>query len=289
LIPTSLEGWTLGVVHALVDQGVFETDRFDFKEMLPHPNDEKGKGRLRRDLAAFANSAGGFLIFGVKNDKGLSAGDRIVGLPAALDFPEHFGNYPSACEPSVEWTFKNAPPISLGTDRVIHVVHVAVSVHRPHGVFEDGRWWFCKRTNKGTETMSYTELRAFFIDAEQRRSNLLLFQAELDRIRELAERQGQAAQRGTSDFMGVRYNTARLEGVLPFIFSVLSQNSWLVRHLDAVRNAAQEADAWLSGISPFVPLNQWQQTELRRKVANDAVRVMNAAGAALAVLGKVEA
>jgi predicted HTH transcriptional regulator len=44
---------------------------FDFKAMLPHSKDTEGKGRLRRDVAAFANSNGGFLVFGVKDNKGL--------------------------------------------------------------------------------------------------------------------------------------------------------------------------------------------------------------------------
>ena len=59
MIPETLAGWNLEVVRALVEQGVFETDRFDFKETLPHSKDEKGKSRLRRDVAAFANSGGG--------------------------------------------------------------------------------------------------------------------------------------------------------------------------------------------------------------------------------------
>jgi hypothetical protein len=288
VIPDTLDGWTLDVVRTLVEQGVFETDRFDFKERLPHPKDDEGKRRLRRDVAAFANSHGGFLVFGVKDDKGLAAADRIVGLPATYDLPEHFGNYPSASEPTVEWTFKNNPPISVGADRVIHVVNVPASSRRPHGVFEDDRWWFCKRTNKGTEAISYAELRSLYVDAEQRRANLALFRAEVERIQELAQAQGDASHKGTSLFLGVRYNTSRIEGVLPLVFAVLSRNSWLVRHLNAVRNAAQEADAWLSGVSPFVPLNPWQQTELRRKVESDAARVAKAASDTLAVLNKVE-
>jgi hypothetical protein len=71
-------------------------------------------------VAAFANSTGGFLVLGVKDDKGLPAADRIVGLPATYDFPEHFGNYPSACEPSVEWAFKNDPPRSPSTRTACH-------------------------------------------------------------------------------------------------------------------------------------------------------------------------
>jgi hypothetical protein len=288
MIPDTLDGWTMDIVRAIVEQGVFETDRFDFKEMLPHPSYEEGKRRLRRDLAAFANSVGGFLAFGVKDDKGLSAQERIVGLVSTHDFPEQFGNYPAGCEPSVDWTFKN-PPIVCGPERVVHVVHVLPSDRRPHGLFEDGRWWFTKRTNKGTEPLSYAELRGLFTDAEQRRSNLLLFTAELERIRKLAEQQAMASSRSTDQFVGVRYNTARVEAVLPFIFGVLSGNTWLVGNVNELRNVAQEADAWLAGVSPYVTLDPWKQSALRQKVAEDARRVMNSAERALTQLERLRA
>src|SRR5258708_563509 len=150
------------------------------------PRDEIGKGRRRRDVAAFANSSGGFVVFGVKDDKGLPAIDRIVGLPATQDFPEHFGNFPSSCEPSVEWTFKNNPPLALNPERVIHVVHIPASSRRPHGVFEDHRWSFCKRTNKGTEAMSHGELRSTFATTREKSAKLQMLVSEIQHIRDRA-------------------------------------------------------------------------------------------------------
>ena len=67
MIPTSLQGWNLATLTRIVAQGVFETDRFDFKITLAP--DEGGKRRLRRNIAAFANARGGFLVFGVRDDR----------------------------------------------------------------------------------------------------------------------------------------------------------------------------------------------------------------------------
>jgi hypothetical protein len=289
MIPETLDGWNLEVVRAIVEQGVFETDRFDFKEQLPHKSDTAEKLRLTKTCAAFANSHGGFLVFGVKDDKKLPPAERVVGVPASLDLPEHFGTYPSACEPSLagHWTFKNNPPIALGAGRVIHVVHLVASRRRPHGVFEGGRWWFCKRTNKGTEHLSYAELQSLFVDAEQRISNLRLLLSELHRVQRVAEQQRDAEGQPTDQFQGRRYNLSRIEAVLPNVFGVLLPHSWLVRHLDAVRNAALEADTWLSAISPFAPLHSGQQIALRKKVASDGARVFESATNAIALLEKV--
>lgn len=94
MIPLKLENWTLATLEQLIDKGYFETDQFDLKETLQHPNDQKAKTRLSKSCYAFSNSSGGFLIFGINDDKGLSKNERLIGLDPKIDFPEHFGNYP---------------------------------------------------------------------------------------------------------------------------------------------------------------------------------------------------
>lgn len=76
---------------------MFESESLDYKEALPHPNDATGKDRLRHACCAFANSDGGFLVFGIANDKTKSPEDRLIGLDKNFDFPEQFGNYPRSC------------------------------------------------------------------------------------------------------------------------------------------------------------------------------------------------
>jgi predicted HTH transcriptional regulator len=71
-IPVRLEDWTLGTIKGLLKAGAFENEAFDFKEQLPMPSDKEGKHRLRKSIAAFANSGGGFLIYGIKDDRELS-------------------------------------------------------------------------------------------------------------------------------------------------------------------------------------------------------------------------
>ena len=84
-----------------------EQETFDYKKMLPHSKDDGGKKRLRKDCCAFANSAGGFLIFGVHDDVTSLVDDRLLGFDPQFDFPVHFGNFPSECKPSVRWEIKN--------------------------------------------------------------------------------------------------------------------------------------------------------------------------------------
>jgi predicted HTH transcriptional regulator len=66
MAPTELDQWTLEAVKRLLSMGAFERDSFDFKEQLPDSRNAEHKLGLALDCAAFGNSDGGFLIFGVK-------------------------------------------------------------------------------------------------------------------------------------------------------------------------------------------------------------------------------
>src|SRR5712664_3812917 len=105
MVPTTLDDWTLDALVKLLASGAFEKDWFDFNEQLPNPKNPDAKEGLSAACAAFANASGGFLVFGVKDDRTLKPEDRLVGVEAK-DFPEQFGNYPAKCSPTVEWDFK---------------------------------------------------------------------------------------------------------------------------------------------------------------------------------------
>jgi hypothetical protein len=190
LIPKTLEEWDIPIIEDLLLKGYYEPEFFDFKEMLPHSKNEEDKERLKQSCCAFANSGGGFLVFGIKDDKKMPIHERLIGidesLPSQNDFPENFGNYPANCTPSIDWDFRN-PPLRLSTGKVIHVVHVPQSWNAPHafGKRDDG-WRFYKRTNKGNEGMSYEEVRLLFLGYYEKRVKLQLLMAELEEINGVA-------------------------------------------------------------------------------------------------------
>ena len=172
MLPTKIDDWNVDIILEMLGSGLFESEHFDYKETLPHSSNEKGKARLRRACSAFANSSGGFLVFGISDDKALSPKDRLVGIDSKLDFPEHFGSYPKLCAPSIYWLFKN-PPITLDNGNVIHIVHIPKSTEGPHAVgnIESG-WQFIKRTNKGNEGMPIEEIRLNFLSFYEKRVKL---------------------------------------------------------------------------------------------------------------------
>jgi predicted HTH transcriptional regulator len=223
MIPQSLNEWTIDTVSTLVIKGVFEDEIYDLKEMLPHSRNSDEKERLRKSCAAFANSSGGFLVFGVKDSKQLTPSERIVGLPLSFDFPEHFGVYAQTCTPSVEWEFKN-PALSLPSGNVIHVVWIPRSWKAPHAVSTgDGAWIFPKRTNKGNESMSIEEIRYSFLGLYEKRLKLQLLRAEVMAIDENAKEMLQIDQQANgATYSLISFDTAILDSVIADTYSITS-------------------------------------------------------------------
>jgi hypothetical protein len=252
MIPDNLDGWTLPVIESLLQQGVFESDRFDFKEMLPHAKDDVGKLRLAKTCAAFANSSGGFLVFGVKDDMGLTVSQRLAGLDPGEDLPGRFGSFPAIPEPSVAWNFRN-PAIRLATGRLVHVVHIPASARRPHAIPDQGRWWFCKRTSKGTEAMSFEEVRDLFLDASRRRRELAWLRSKLEKILELQRTLSVESQDGrwTLDMLLSRFGPEPMEPVLLSLFDLINAQPSLVSDLNDLVDCCRKADAALANAASF--------------------------------------
>lgn len=176
MIPNKLEDWDYNVIKELVGKGFFETDRFDLKEDVPRSKDIKGKERLEKTVCAFANTEGGFLIFGIKDNKSFSTEKRIIGIDSNRDFPREVGDRIVNMEPQVYYTFRN-PPIKIPEDKkVIHVLEVPKSPGRPHMT---SKREFYYRTNRGNIPMSYQQIKDSFLEEEKRMEKLRLLFNEL--------------------------------------------------------------------------------------------------------------
>ncbi len=105
---------------------------YDFKEKIPDTRDEKGKRRLRESFCAFANSDGGYIFFGIDNNK------RPKGIyESDYEFETKLNRIvtkkilPSI--PVSNWQI--AKDINLPrSDGVVFVVHIfpSLSIDKPH-------------------------------------------------------------------------------------------------------------------------------------------------------------
>lgn len=180
--PKSIQEWNLDFILELIKKGYNEDIWFDFKQVLPHSQDETGKGRLRRTVASFANSEGGFIVFGILDDKSAKPEDRLLGIPPEQDYPVLFGNLLQILIPRPDFTFKN-PPIGLPLGNLIHICEIYESMDKPVSIETDeGTFIFPVRTPKGAVAMRYEEIKQNFLGYAYMKDKLLLLVEELKRI-----------------------------------------------------------------------------------------------------------
>lgn len=180
--PKNLQEWTLDFIIDLLRRGLNEDVWFDFKETLPNSKDEKAKDRLRRAVASFANNEGGFIIFGISDNKEQKPEDRLFGVSSKEDYPVLFGNLFDVIIPRPDFNFKN-PPITLPSGKLIHICEIFESMDKPVSVeTTEGLFVFPIRTPKGTTLMRYDEIKQNFLGYAHMRDKLILLLEELKRI-----------------------------------------------------------------------------------------------------------
>ena len=80
MIPNAISSITKSNIEALVADGISESRQLDYKRELPTGGD--GRIRFLRDVAAFANTEGGDLAFGVEEE--VDSDDKRTGRAGAI-------------------------------------------------------------------------------------------------------------------------------------------------------------------------------------------------------------
>lgn len=260
MIPRILNEWSIEIITDILITKRYETEYFDFKERLPDSRNPKDKERLQKTCCAFANSDGGFILFGVLDDKSKTVDERLVGFDPTVDFPEHFGNYPCSCSPSIDWTFRN-PPLMLSNNNVLHIVHIPKSWNTPHAVGDHEKGFhFTKRTNKGNEGMNFEEIRSAYLGYYEKRLKLQLLRAELATLKEDAQ-DGFISDPTQIDktFIPITFDTSVIESIITDTYTIIANNIKLLQYVKKIRQKTRITNNKLHMFFSVVhlPMTNW--------------------------------
>jgi len=239
VIPEALDGWTLEKIHGITAAGVTENDRFDLKAGLQTAEHQ------RKTAAAFANSEGGFLVFGVTNDR------RVEGV-TNVELVRDFGSkLRDGVSPSIEFRFADHPH-ALGSKLLVYIAHVPRSARGPHAVYLNNAWTFLKRTAAGSnDPMTYEEIRAAFTDLRRRQRELKWLKAEVERLGVLAEKMQPDATATTLGQLTTRFDLGQLKAIRLSLFDDIGDNPVLVSWLDRLDEACTQVNEVLAPIATF--------------------------------------
>ena len=167
---------TYADIEALVTESVGENRTLEFKRELAIHNDES-KREFLADVSAFANSAGGDIVFGIKESQGIATG--ILGLEVndpdgetlRLENILRSGLDPRLPNVVFRW-------IATPNNRKVLVVRTARSWAAPHRVIFKDQSKFYSRSSAGKYALDVAELRAAFVDAEGLIQNIRRFRTD---------------------------------------------------------------------------------------------------------------
>jgi len=224
MIPERLENWTYEVINGLVARNTGESDRHDFKSNIPNST------TLTKICCAFANTKGGFIVFGVKE---ANSRFKITGIKNDKELAHRFGQKIHA-SPTIGWDLPKLIEIP-NSNKVLAVFHLPLSPERPHIPKQRDRRVFWKRTNQGNEQMTYEEIRMSFQNYEERREKLKLLYLEL-----LVNMQQTKAMKiddasKESYYSIVTLDSDILNSLLIDLYTIIGRNKDLIRTLFNIR------------------------------------------------------
>jgi hypothetical protein len=236
-VPRDLDGWTVEVIEALALAGQGEDERFDFKSASMARNPNVGE-QLSKAVAAFANSRGGFLVFGVEEPQKGQAAWITKPVQRTKEFAQLFSQK-IRVEPPVRFP----PPreVLAPGGEAFYVVHIPASADGPHASVAAGGRIFYHRTHEGSVPMSYNHIKEALVGAETRRVTARVLVHELQEALKLAEIHRMAGLENAEDLettgfelAGIRESMARLHNVLAREPSALENLADAIRAMQRV-------------------------------------------------------
>lgn len=164
MIPKPIDEIEKADIDSLITNSVSENRAIEFKDSLPGNSDED-KREFLADVSAFANAAGGDLIFGIQAKEGIAisaSGTAVLncdGETLRLENIIRDGLAPRITGIRMRWTdgFPNGPVL---------VIRIPKSWASPHTVTFKNTSRFFTRNNAGKHQMDVAEIRAAFLLSE---------------------------------------------------------------------------------------------------------------------------
>jgi len=148
-------------LERFIDLKIGENSNLEYKSQLNIDNGDLKKEFLE-DISAFANSNGGHILFGIKEDKGVPVEICGIEIKDLDEFKLKLQNIiNSSIKPTIDFSIGIIPV----TDSLyVLIIQIYESFIGPHGVQSNGHYKFNRRIDGGRKPMDIEELRSSFVD-----------------------------------------------------------------------------------------------------------------------------
>lgn len=173
---------TLEDIQTTFQDKVPESRTLDYKLEI-HPMTDGGNKEFLKDVSAFANTMGGYLIYGIEEKEGIPTGIKGVHVEDFDKLKLHFENLLRT----------GADPVIRGADfqavnfedlKKIVIIKVPRSIARPHAVKIKNHFRFYGRNSVGVYPLEVDDLRQAFLASETLATRIRNFRT--DRLSQIA-------------------------------------------------------------------------------------------------------
>lgn len=185
MIYKNIDSITKADIDTLIENQVAESRTLDYKRELPG-NLEADKKEFLADVSAFANSAGGDILYGIAEEKGVAS--AAVGVEGNLDaeIMRMEGTIQTGLEPRIPGVrFTKVPGFEKGS---VLLLRIPRSWAAPHMVKFQGLSKFYARDSARKYQMDVNQIRASFLASESLNEKIRDF--HLHRVRSITEDKG---------------------------------------------------------------------------------------------------
>jgi hypothetical protein len=223
MVPKTLEEWSLETVQELCSAGLGESDTHDFKTALP---DARNTTKIS---CAFANTFGGFLIYGVRERSGSFC---IEGVDADNELSARLRQRIRA-DPHIEVSLPKLISVP-GSAKVLYVFAIPQSTRRPHlpSVAEERFFW--KRSNSICEYMTLEEIRYQMLSYDEKKEKLTLLVIDLAAKAARLKRLADATSIPGSN-IGMVFTFDVIDRVLVEAYSFLKDHRRIIENIERLR------------------------------------------------------
>lgn len=178
-MPQNYSQWELteeNDLQALVDNQVSENKTIEYKESLPSNSDSEKK-ELLADVSSFSNAAGGYLIFGMRENSGIAS--EVCGfgnINADIEIRRLENIIRDGIKPRIPGVSLWA--ILLRTSGAAIIIRIPKSWASPHMVTFRNDSKFYSRNSAGKYQLDVSELRAAFLLSETTMERIRNFRIE---------------------------------------------------------------------------------------------------------------
>jgi len=168
-------------IQTIFNNKVPESRTLDYKLEI-HPITDGGNKEFLKDVSAFANTMGGYLIYGIQEEEGIPTGIEGVHVEDFDKLKLHFENLlRTGVDPVIRGTDFQAVDIE-GIKKIV-IIKIPRSIARPHVVKIKNHFRFYGRNSAGVYPLEIDDLRRDFLASETLATRIKNFR--IDRLSQI--------------------------------------------------------------------------------------------------------